>query len=299
MPVTPGTHSAILKETFNVNGAITGADISKDNINEIVLIGYHPTNGNLFMWLLFDYQTEQVFSGNKRRIELGSALNYGQIEGVTYIGGGVGYISSERFRIFTINVPASLYTFTSLNWAPLPVELINFKVLNTGKDVHIAWQTATETDTDYFALERSMDGVAFNEIYRQSAAGLSRSLRTYNYTDRYSISGTSYYRLRQVDLNGKFTFSAIQVVQSGNMPILGVSPIPARRGEDLKIRFTGLLGNLQLCVRSTDGYIHIQQHISSAHKGLYSLSTDSLQPGIYFLQITSSSTTLNKKIVIL
>ena len=74
LPVTPGTYIAQRKEEFAVNGLITDATISVTNANEIVLIGYTKDLFNLFIWVLWDYTGDNFFSGNKRRVGLGSSI---------------------------------------------------------------------------------------------------------------------------------------------------------------------------------------------------------------------------------
>jgi Secretion system C-terminal sorting domain len=110
----PGTHIAQLKDSFNVNGLITGADISDSN--EIVLLGYTEFGFN-FMWLLFDFEGDDFFSGNKRKISLGTAMTNSQTEGITFRENGYGYIVSEKFKVneqFTL--PQKLLSFSISQW---------------------------------------------------------------------------------------------------------------------------------------------------------------------------------------
>ena len=111
LPATAGTYQATKLETFQVNGLITAADISP--LGVILLLGYHPLNSNAFFWMMWDYPVGIFFSGNKRRIELGSAFSIGQVEGVCFRGNGDGYISNEAFSVF---VPARLYGFSIFQW---------------------------------------------------------------------------------------------------------------------------------------------------------------------------------------
>ncbi len=114
IPATPGSHTAELVETFNVAGLITGADISSNG--EIVLIGYTEFGIN-FMWLLFDYQESLFFSGNKRRISLGTGLTNSQTEGITLRDDGSGYVCSEEFEVTsTVILPQKLLSFSIQQW---------------------------------------------------------------------------------------------------------------------------------------------------------------------------------------
>jgi len=114
LSTSPGTHIAELKETYNVAGLITGADISEDGT--IALIGYTEIGVN-FMWLLFDYQDDDFFSGNKRRVSLGTGLTNSQTEGITFTGNGYGYVCSERFKISDqVSFPQKLLSFSISQW---------------------------------------------------------------------------------------------------------------------------------------------------------------------------------------
>lgn len=113
LPTAEGIYEAKKTETFFSDGLITGADISSAGV--IVLSGYRLNSGQCFMWLLFDYTADAFFSGNKRRIELGTVLASGQVEGICLRENGYGYLSNER----TLNlIPARLYTFPIGQWLP-------------------------------------------------------------------------------------------------------------------------------------------------------------------------------------
>ena len=97
---------------------------------------------------------------------------------------------------------------------PLPVQLSSFVAQPAGPAaVQLAWTTAQELNSATFAVERSPDGRVFTAIGTVAAAGRSTSRRTYQLTDVAAPSGTSYYRLRQVDTDGSFAYSEVRVVQ--------------------------------------------------------------------------------------
>ncbi|MFK8007178.1 MAG: T9SS type A sorting domain-containing protein [Saprospiraceae bacterium] len=109
MPSESGNYIAELRGSMNVQGLITGADISDDGV--VGLIGYNFSGVNI-VWLCFDYQGTDFFSGNKRKISLGLALNNSQTEAITFREGGYGYVSSEQFA----NLDAKLLSFQSEQW---------------------------------------------------------------------------------------------------------------------------------------------------------------------------------------
>ena len=97
LPKTIGDYTISPQNEFNVNGQITAADISSNGKN-ILLLGYTESANN-FMWLLFDFKQFLPFSGNKRRIRLGSFLNRSQLEGLTFQDSTEGFIGGETISI--------------------------------------------------------------------------------------------------------------------------------------------------------------------------------------------------------
>ena len=112
LPKTPGTYSAYLKDSFDVDGQITGADIATNG--EVALIGYdlRPTLGASFIWLIWDYSGSDFFSGNKRRIDLGNSLANGQTEGIMYYDDYKGYVSAEKTSL----TPVKLSEYETHTW---------------------------------------------------------------------------------------------------------------------------------------------------------------------------------------
>ncbi len=95
LATNPGTYILSPKESFLVDGQITGA-CADEKKSLIVLTGYNKADISCFIWLLWDYKNERVNSGNKRRIDIGSIISLGQNEGICLKGGQL-YISSEKY----------------------------------------------------------------------------------------------------------------------------------------------------------------------------------------------------------
>ena len=94
----------------------------------------------------------------------------------------------------------------------LPVTWLTFTGKQVNTDALISWATASEFNTRSFVIERSLDGRNFTDIGSVSAAGASINTNNYNYTDRNAMNLAGkmvYYRLRQVDKDGSFTYSSI------------------------------------------------------------------------------------------
>ncbi|MDR2963373.1 MAG: hypothetical protein LBU90_07075 [Bacteroidales bacterium] len=91
----------------------------------------------------------------------------------------------------------------------LPVELTIFTAERTGTHVNLAWTTQSETDNDYFTVQRSSDGVSFHNVGEVTGAGTTSTAQHYTFIDNAPLAGVSYYRLRQTDFNGKSHYSAV------------------------------------------------------------------------------------------
>ncbi|GAB3859981.1 hypothetical protein GCM10028822_37410 [Hymenobacter terrigena] len=115
------------------------------------------------------------------------------------------------------------------NVNPLPVELTAFTAQAQGTTVALSWRTATEKNSKAFEVERSEDGKSFGRIGTVAAAGSSSAPHSYDLLDTplLSHSATLYYRLRQVDLDGTFSYSPVRsIVLKGAVAGLSLYPNP-------------------------------------------------------------------------
>lgn len=85
----------------------------------------------------------------------------------------------------------------------LPITLLDFTVRLRQQQVLIEWTTESETNNDYFEIERSVDGQQYEVVGTVPGAGTSTSVRTYRLIDEQPLTGVSYYRLRQTDFDGQ------------------------------------------------------------------------------------------------
>jgi len=107
------TVEAILRDSMWVDGLITDATIDSTT-GRLLLLGYKNNGANFytsFVYLLFDFPTNDFFSGNKRRIEIGNMLTVSQTEGITFNNSTNGFISSEKISSSIITIPPKLFSF--------------------------------------------------------------------------------------------------------------------------------------------------------------------------------------------
>lgn len=91
----------------------------------------------------------------------------------------------------------------------LPVELVSFICEELDSKILLTWHTASETQNDYFLVQHSTDGISFRELARIPGAGNSQVENSYEYPHETPSPGTNYYRLKQVDFDGRFEYSHI------------------------------------------------------------------------------------------
>ena len=205
-----------------------------------------------------------------------------------------GSISSGAFTSF------SKFTLANLvgSGNPLPVELLDFTaVLNKGK-VDLNWSTATEINNDYFTLERSADGKEFTALSQISGAGNSHSLLKYSFVDENPLQGLSYYRLKQTDFNGAFTYSKVQLVNQNAAPsILAYSIV----SDEIHLQLTGYSANEKVSVVIYDlsgREIYSSSLILDA-KGNNNMNiANDFAQGIYSLNVISAQQALTQKLAL-
>ncbi len=118
---------------------------------------------------------------------------------------GDGTLSVAGYTNDMVTVAPSVNNSTTL----LPIELTTFTANVQSGSVQVFWSTASEENNDYFTLERSVDGVSFEEIYYEAGAGNSSVTLSYNYSDMPEAAGMYYYRLKQTDYDGACTYSDV------------------------------------------------------------------------------------------
>ncbi len=97
----------------------------------------------------------------------------------------------------------------------LPIELLDFSAELSEGIVNLDWSTASEEGNDYFWIQRSVDGYNWENLIWHDGAGNSNTLIDYHDEDRNPLLGLSYYRLKQVDMNGAHSYSETRVVSNG------------------------------------------------------------------------------------
>ena len=203
---------------------------------------------------------------------------------------GVGTISS-RFKLH--------FNYKISN--PLPIQLLSFVAKCTNNTVDINWSTATETNNDYFTLERSMDATNWEFVTKVAGAGNSNSVLNYIVKDISPVNGISYYRLKQIDYNGQTeTFSPVAVNCSEETSQVSVSYYPNPFTSEVITEISNSVSESAVInVYDIFGRKVFAKTISRDELTLkaFSLNLADLTNGVYFIEFTSDSFTGVTKVV--
>ncbi|MCC6691292.1 MAG: T9SS type A sorting domain-containing protein, partial [Bacteroidia bacterium] len=187
---------------------------------------------------------------------------------------------------------------------PLPIELLDFTAnYSSSKSVKLDWITATETNNDFFTVERSADALNFEPIATVKGAGNSSLQLSYSIVDEKPLSGISYYRLKQTDFDGKYSYSKIVSVSANPSELsFVVFPNPVPSGETPRIKFSGNETKNILVLVYDDYGREVYSKISIIEKGngqvLAIDPSKTLSPGVYFISASSDNSLYKQKLIV-
>jgi hypothetical protein len=177
---------------------------------------------------------------------------------------------------------------------PLPVSLLSFDAVAEGDFVNLTWTTVSETNNDFFTIERSNDAQNFTSFKKVRGAGNSNQTLHYRAVDSLPFAGVSYYRLKQTDFNGASKYSDIKTVTVNKISSINIFPNPAN--DNLFIE--GI--NIQnpntsfVVIRNVLGEIVYQSSIINPASPIL---ISQLSSGIYFIEIDNSGETFRMKFI--
>jgi hypothetical protein len=188
---------------------------------------------------------------------------------------------------------------TGLDGVVLPVTWTRFTADQTEHGVVLEWTTSEETDNDYFAVQRAIDGINFETIAQVPGAGTTSTERTYRKVDPRPMPGINYYRIRQVDYDGQSSDSDIRPVvydpEGKNMRILCLV-----NGHLYPVYMEKTEGPVQFSLVNMMGQVLYQKHLTlqTNYTGIAASVQSQLPTGIYQLVFTGNTTTAGRKILV-
>ncbi len=170
---------------------------------------------------------------------------------------------------------------------PLPITLSYFNAALQGDQVLIKWQTLQEINNDYFTLERSGDGINWEQWRIIKGAINAQTSLNYRVIDRDPLDHTSYYRLKQTDLDGQFSYSNVQIIHRAvTSSQFTIFPNPV--GHELNLKGGELLDD-ELSIKNIYGQVIIHALFIPKNGHQYSIDVAHLPSGLYFLEYGNGS----------
>jgi hypothetical protein len=212
---------------------------------------------------------------------------------------GANISSIAYFKIIlngTSDVAFVAYNNNAINFSSvLPVQLSSFTASHINEGIELFWQTFTETNTDRFAIETSRDGINFSHLADKKAAGYSSSPLSYSYLHMNAVTGINYYRLKQIDQDGKFKYSKIVRADMAEKKTIRLFPNPATT--KLTIHHKAAKGNEHIQIITTQGILALQSNLKTGatETAFYDLG---LTKGLYFLVIVDGKEKLTRPLMI-
>jgi hypothetical protein len=204
---------------------------------------------------------------------------------IIVIGGKKKFDQTSSTNIYGVGLANSQSGIAPLGFSPsasLPVTFSGFYVTKTSNGVALNWSTAQEFNNSNFDIQRSADGVNWTLIATVKGAGNSNTEKQYSYTDKMSIGAVAYYRIRQVDIDGQYTYSTVKTIRSNEAaPVAKVYAT----GKNVNVEFnTAVKNNITVRLLNTNGQVVMQQNYQqSAYK--ITLNTNA-NTGLYIVQVT-------------
>ena len=188
----------------------------------------------------------------------------------------------------------------SLTCTLLPVELTSFTAECKSGEVICNWSTASEINNDYFSIEKSVDGLNWNEIGNVKGAGNSSIQKNYEFVDESLLANQKiYYRLKQTDYDGKYEYHGpVSVIcSSSHKWNLVLQNVPAANELDGTF-FSNEDENVSLDICDLQGRkIRTEQLYVINGSNMIKVNLKEIQNGIYFVKISDDKREIVKKIV--
>jgi Domain of unknown function (DUF4082)/Secretion system C-terminal sorting domain len=185
---------------------------------------------------------------------------------------------------------------------PLPVVLAGFRAITTNNDVLLNWKTESENNNKGFEIQRSNNGTDWYAVSFVNGAGESPAARNYNYTDKGLAPGLYYYRLKQVDNDGKFKNSPVvtaTVSGKGRIVLFQNAPNPFRSTAtirfDLPTAQKVRLSILDILGREVKVLTNKQ---SEAGSHLIPVDATGLSRQLYYIRLQTESGTLTRNMLV-
>ena len=248
--------------------------------------------------------TGQTLS-NIRLVKVGSQIS--DVTPASPTAGGAVVIGAPTIGTMGVNTSLT-YNFTTgfsgfgagvPGLSTLPLGLLDFTGRQQRNTAVLNWNTAFETGTRRFGVERSYDGSRFDNIGFVDAAGTSTTTHSYSFTDPLLAEGNNYYRLREIDLDNKFTYSKTLLINNAD-PNNGLTVMPSPFSNSLDILFGHTpAGKVNIRLLDLTGHQLFRKDntVTGSDRIHLDLSGIHLSAGIYLLKVSSGNSSRILKVL--
>lgn len=257
-----------------------GGDVGAVSISFDIGAFFNPLGSNLR--LLIDRDGDG-FGDNDVTPIVGSNI------GNTVVFSGVNFQNGDRFTLGNTD-----------NSLPLPIELLSFTASSKNGTVELRWSTSSELNNDFFTIERSNGGEKFEEVLKVKGMGTKATETSYSSRDTAPFKGISYYRLKQTDFDGRFSYSNVVSVSIDGTDLWSVFPNPADSNQ-----FNLHLGKEEIGkptlveLRNSAGQLVFSFQSIADEEGRVAVKpTQHLLPGFYITSVMVGSQTKRLKLVV-
>ncbi|QNH63610.1 T9SS type A sorting domain-containing protein [Hymenobacter sediminicola] len=218
-----------------------------------------------------------------------TAIITGLTPGVNYFFFGFEYnndqvLGAENFK--TPNLPITVQL-------PLPVELVSFTAqLRNGK-VNLEWVTASEKNNRGFEVQRSQNGQQFSTVSYKEGRGTTTARTTYTDVDNQPLPGLSYYRLKQIDTDGKFVYSPAVIVKNAGLTEASFYPNPTSGKLTILLPQAANAAALRVQILDLTGRLVREETLPVTGE----LDLSALQAGTYMVTVGSGDQKVTRKVV--
>ena len=209
----------------------------------------------------------------------------------------IGLTANTRyyFRIFgAVNSVANrtgTYTFcgsAGVGSSVLPVEIITFNAVGHNSKVVLNWTTASESNNSHFEIEKSIDGNQYQTIGRIDGRGTTVQKNHYSFTDVNPFSETSYYRLKQVDVDGRAKYSAVLTFKlNKNLKrSINISPNPVTDKINIRVSSDAATKGVIRIINDFGQTIYLHEERLVKGENLFMINTlQNLSNGVYSAKV--------------
>lgn len=247
-------------------------------------------NGNVVTIGNFSHSGGNITTNDKfYSFDTTPSFNWGaNMDGVGYNGNNTSAMGNELKSHTALNsANPSLSNYVNSILGVMPIKLISFTGSVEKAAVSLAWITALEQGFDHFEVERASADLIFEKIEQIKGAGYNTDdEHAYTFTDATPLTGINYYRLKSVDLDGSYEYSAIVSVVVETSKSISVYPNPSN-GDFVNVLAGFELGeNTQVMIFNQDGVLLQRTRLTERETRID--FTNHLTPGVYVLKYTSS-----------